>query len=462
MKRCLLFLLTIMMIMTSVTFAGCGQRPPIPGDEKTMAVAGTPTPCRCQPTLFVWWDQAEDDITLLQDAWYDFKEIYKMNYNAINAGHTNHVDRVSMFSMAGDVNGTTQLEQQVMSGTAPDLVRMDHVYITALGQKGLVYDLQERFNATIQLKDKFVTSAWEASTSGDAVYGIPFDANTIIFGAKTSVLQQAGVSIPTTYEELRTAGTEMNALNLEQKPYFLPMEGFSGMSPMGTYFMTWLWRLGGDLLNEDLTEAVFNDKETGVEALNMIVQLRKDGMLATDAHEDGKTVMSDYGTWWMNSVETDMEFSLQPQLKEGISRYSGLGLYSLAVVTTATEAQVAYDFAVHLATEQNSADKKHYVYTYCRNHSLIPALKAAITTSEIWDADSAEGEFWRVSTEQLALSKYRPAVPCWPEIEEALTTAIYQTLLGEKTAQQALDDAAEVANRLLDQWHASGNTESEG
>lgn len=439
--------------MTTVTFVGCGQRAQIPDDGETMAVEGTPTPCRCHPTLFVWWDQTEEDLTLLQDAWYDFKEIYKMNHNATNAGR---VDGVSMFSMAGDANGTTQLEQQVMSGTAPDLVRMDHVYITALGQKGLVYDLQERFNATAQLKDKFVTSAWEASTSGDAVYGIPFDANTIIFGAKTSVLQQAGVSIPTTYEELRTAGKKINALHLEQKPYFLPMEGYC-WSPMGTYFMTWLWRLGGDLLNEDLTEAVFNDKETGVEALNMIMQLRKDGLLATDAHEDGKTIMSDYGTWWMNGVEDDMEFSLQPQLKEGVSRYSGLGLYSLAVVTTATEAQVAYDFAVHLATEQNSADKKHYVYTYCRNHSLIPALKAAITTSEIWDADSAEGEFWRVSTEQLALSKYRPAVPCWPEIDEALTTAIDLTLLGEKTAQEALDDAAEVANRLLAEWHASGN-----
>lgn len=456
MKRSLLFFLAIIIIMTTVFFVGCGQRAQIPDDGETIAVEGTPTPCRCHPTLFIWWDQTRDDLTLLQDAWYDFKEIYKMNHNATNASHTGHVDGVSMFSMEGDANGTTQLEQQVMSGTAPDLVRMDHVYITALGQKGLVYDLQERFNATVQLKDKFVTSAWEASTSGDAVYGIPFDANTIIFGAKTAVLQQAGVSIPTTYEELRTAGKKINALNLEQKPYFLPMEGYC-WSPMASYFMTWLWRLGGDLLNEDLTEAVFNDKQTGVEALNMMVQLRKDGLLAMDAHENGKTVMSDYGTWWMNSVEDDMEFSLQPQLKEGVSRYSGLGLYSLAVVTTATEPQVAYDFAVHLATEQNSADKKHYVYTYCRNHSLIPALKAAITTSEIWNADSAEGEFWRVSTEQLALSKYRPAVPCWPEIEEALTTAIDLTLFGEKTAQEALDDAAEVANRLLDEWHASGN-----
>lgn len=455
MKRGVLFLLLFVLTVSFFSFVSCQKQlqPEIPEGDFTPKVEGTPTPCRCQPTLFIWWAQESNDQRLLQDAWYDFRDIYIANNsgNLIDTGH-NHLERLNMFSMEADVNGTTQLEQQIMAGTAPDMVRMDHVYITTLGQKGLVFDLQEKWQATDELSERFIPSTWEACSSGDAVYGIPFDANTIIFGAKTSALQQAGVSIPTNYEELRMVGAEMRNSSAEQMPYFLPIDGLSSAFSITPYFMTWLWRLGGDLLNEDLTKATFNDPDTGVKALQMMLQLKEDGILATDAHEDGKTAMSDYGTWWMQGFTEDMEFSLQPALKDGGPRYSGLGVYGLAIVTTAKEPQAAYEFAVHLATEQNSVTKQHYVYNYCRNHNLIPALKDAAKTSEIWNADSIEGDFWRTSIQQLELSKYRPAVPCWPEIEEALTSAIYCAWLGEKTPQQALDDAAEIANRLLEEW----------
>ncbi len=459
MKKFLLVFLALAIAMTSIVMTGCNQQGATDdGDDGNGdGLDATPTPVRDENNLFIWWDQNATDLTLLQDAWYDFREIYAgTGYNG-----TNYSKDINMFSMSGDANGTTQLEQQVMAGTAPDIVRMDHVYITALGQKGLVYDLQKTFQATDKLSDQFIESTWKASSSFDAVYGIPFDANTIIFGAKTSTLDQAGVSIPTTYDELRTAGAKIKALNLDQNVYTLPCGTDARYNWPAFVFMFWVWRLGGDVLNEDMTEAVFNNTETGVEALNMMIQLQEDGLISKTAYEEGQTVMCDYGTWWMEGLE-GMTLSLLPTLKEGVPQYSGLGLYDLAVVTTAKNAPMAYDFVVHFATGKNSVTDKHYLYTYCKNHHFIPSVKAAAETDETWNADTTASEFWRVSVKQLELSKFRPAVPCWPEIEEALSTAVTQAMQGEKAPKEALNAAAQTANRLLDQWHATRNTESEG
>lgn len=386
-------------------------------------------------TLYIWWEQNANDLILLQDAWYDFRQLYAGTKYAIN---------IDMFSMPGDANGTAQLEQQVISGTAPDVVRMDHVYITSLGQKGVLLDLQKQFGATDALSDQFITSTWKASSSGDAVYGIPFDANTVIFGAKTTVLEQAEVSIPTTYAQLLTAGEKIQNLYLSENVYTLPCGINSGNWPVFLY-LTWLWRLGGDVLNEDMTEAVFNKTETGVQALQMIMQLRDEGLISAYSYEEGGTIMGDYGTWWMNGFMDDMQFTLQPQLKEGVPRYSGLGLYDLAVVSTTGNRQLAYDFVVHFATGKSAVTGRYYVSDYCKNYTLIPSLKAAAQADE----SGSMSDFWKISVQQLELSKYRPAVSCWAEIESALSSALIAAMSGQKTPQRALDDAAAITNRLL-------------
>lgn len=448
-RKWLLFFLTLCIAMTSV-FGGCNGFYIL---EKTPDLNyRTPTPMNMAQTIFVWWSQDEDDLILLNDAWYDFRDLYVFGDNA------KYSEKINMFSMDGDPNGTTQLEQQYMAGTAPDLLRMDHVYLTYLGEKGLVVDLQERFGVNQQLANQFIPSTWDASCSGNAVYGIPFDANTFVFGGKSAVLEQAGVGLPTTYNELRSTGAKIKALNPEESVYTLPVAGYSTMSPVTALFMTWLWRMGGDLLNEDNTEAIFNDPETGVAALNMMLQLQEDGLAPREGYEVEKSVLGDYGTWWMQGFTEEMEFALQPQLKEGVPQYSALGLYDLAVVSSASEVEMTYDFAVHLATGKSNASGKHYAYTYCRNHSFIPALEAAATTGGIWNTSDTEGEFWRMSVEQLRLSKSRPTVPCWPDIETALATAVIMVMNGEAVPKEALDAAAATANRLLDQWHG---TESE-
>lgn len=438
MKKSLLFFLVIAIAMTSV-FVGCTHKDP-------KATEGpTATPQRDENTCVVWWDNDAKDQELIADAWYDFK--------AANSGEGGkYSDKITMFTTPGDAGGTTTLELQIAGGTAPDLIRMDHVYVTALGQEGNVLDLNAKYGATETLSKDFSESAWGAVTYKDAVYGIPFDANTIVFGAKTADLEAAGVSLPTTWDELIEYGGKIKALNLDHNVYTIPSVSDTRYNWPAFFFMFWVWRLGGDVLNEDMTEAIFNDTETGVKALQMMLQLKSSGLISSEAYEETQTSMGDYGTWHLNNADAidGVEFGLLPALMEGGERYSGLGLYALSVVTTSQNPDLAYDFAVHFATQKNSLTDEYYLYRYCKNHSFIPSYLPA-TEDDYYAADNSSA-FWKVAVEQMGKTKYRPAVPCWPQIEEELSKAVLSVLRDGVDPTEALNSAAKSANEMLKEY----------
>ena len=93
-------------------------------------------------------------------------------------------------------------------------------------------------------------------------------------------------------------------------------------------------------------------------------------------------------------------------------RYSGLGLYSLALPNKITaagndsakqeeamaKAQHAYNFIEFYATSLE------YQLMYCNSTLLMPSLKAGEGQGEF------KGDYWTKAYEQLRTSKFRPAL----------------------------------------------------
>jgi len=408
-----------------------------------------------EKTISVWWSQEEGDLTLINDAWNDFYQLYT------KGDKKKYDENIKMATVPGDPGGTTTLEMQISGGTAPDVVKMDHVYITALGQSGKLLDLNKEFYADEKIKNQFIESCWNASTYENSTYGIPFDAHTIIWGGKKTVLDVVGVTLPINYEQLIDVSGKLKTSNLEDNIYPYTITG--GVDTRYSWptitFVHFLYREGGDYLNmedengdgyPDMDKAVFNDPETGVKALEKIIRLKEEGFVSPTEHQDN-SILGDYETWRMNSFTEDMEFDLLPTIKEGVPRWSQLSVYSLAVVNTSEKKELAYDFAVHLATERSSSTDEYYQYTFTKSHSSLPSLKAATANRDF--GDKIKNNFWNVSIEQLELSKYRPAVSCWPRIEEILYKAVSEAIRGDKEPQAALDEAAGKVDALL----AKGN-----
>lgn len=339
----------------------------------------------------------------------------------------------------------SSLSVAISAGNAPDVVRLDHVYATSLGLKGLIADISS-YGAN-NLKSKFVQSCWESSSVNDKVYGLPFDANTIALMYNKQLLSKAGKQPPKTYEELRDVCNAIKSTSAGAWGYTAPF-GSTNKNWAAFQYFFWLWRMGGDILTSDNKAPAFNS-EAGVSALQMLVNLSKDGLADKTYHEaefyTGTVGMIDMGDWALKTTvfkdTNTFGVAPMPTLKSGVPGYSGLGLFVYSVVNGSKNKELAYKFTEFLSTN------KDYQVKYCKDLYLIPSLIEAQKDSVYTSGTNAP--VWTVYINQLNLSKHRPGVSNWNEVEKAIADAVTLAVNGTKTPKEALDAAAVTVQRLI-------------
>lgn len=366
--------------------------------------------------------------------------------------------KINVVQTAGGKTTLEQLKTMLAGGSAADIVNMDSCYITTAGAANQLFDLTA-FGAN-DIKGLFTASCWNAvsSSTGDQVFGLPFDANTICLLYNVDLFNAAGVTNPpSTFAEMKTAASSLLAKYPNFAPYTFPFDWPVANWKAFMYF-TWLWRCGGEILTSDYKQAAFNST-VGVEALQMIVDLKKDKLTTANYQHDqffrGEVGMIDIGSWTYEStfesgLTSHFGASLMPELKAGVPRYSGLGLYSYCLPNKITKnmtdeeravalntARVAYDFIQFLCTSQT------YQLQYCKENNFITSLISG-QSDPFYDNGA-----WPVYVEQLPLAKTRPGVNDWNRIEEYISDAITLAVSEQRTVKEALDSAATYTNKRL-------------
>lgn len=341
----------------------------------------------------------------------------------------------------------TELKLALSSNQAPDILIMDQTYLGAAGTEGYLKDLNQ-YGAQ-NYKSKFVTSTWESAQMYGKQWGMPFDANTIAQVCNMDMLNAANASVPTTYQELRTACDKVKAKYPNAFGY---TQAFNNGEPGGKNwvafsFFNWLWRMGGEILSSDYKTATFNS-QMGVDALQMLVDMKTAKQASpTYLHNEffaggNVAAITNIGSWTYNSIfgankKANFNVSLLPVLKTGVKPYSGLGLYCYAISSSSKNPQDAFEFIKYYTTN------KSYQLQYCKANYLIPSLLEAHSDSFYSKTE------WQVMIEQLKYSKYRPSVQGWDQIESNLADAIQSAIAGSRTPKAALDTSAKYANSIL-------------
>ena len=327
---------------------------------------------------------------------------------------------------------------------APDIVKIDHVFVQSLGYNDQVYDLSQ-FEAD-KIKDKFISSTWEANMYNEHVYALPFDANTLALMYNKDLLSKAGVKPPATLEELIKSSQAVSALGEEGVyGYTIPFDpGKSGF--LSYQFISWIARNGGSILNDDWSKATLNEPEV-INALKQLKSLVDTKAAPANVFMEnefyaGKIGMLEMGPWHVPTItnpNAPANFGIVPvvSLKDGIDTYAPLGLYSLSISKTSKHPEEAYKFIEFLATNE----KMQIAYSKATN--LMPTLKDAYT-DEFYNND-----VWKIFIEQLEKTVSRPGSPAWPQIDEAINIAIQEVLTGTKIPEDALKDAEEKINKEL-------------
>ena len=170
----------------------------------------------------------------------------------------------------------------VSAGRGPDLGIMHVDTLATNAARRVIIPLDDLASALELQEEDFHPVVWEAGIYQDQRYGIPLDIHPLGFYYNKTVMEQAGLdpdSPPQTKDDYMAALEQMKSQGI-QGGWVSPFQ-FTG----GFMFLSLLWQHGGDVFNEDGTEATFNS-DAGVEALSWMTSLVEQGYSPKNVAQD--------------------------------------------------------------------------------------------------------------------------------------------------------------------------------
>ncbi|WP_343923887.1 sugar ABC transporter substrate-binding protein, partial [Rhodoglobus aureus] len=106
----------------------------------------------------------------------------------------------------GDFNRT--LIQSAVSGDLPDVALINAFDTASMADAGVTLDLSDRVSEWGE-QDAYFPTSWETAQVGDATYGIPHLADAYAVYYNTELLDAAGLTPPTTWDEMEATAAAL-------------------------------------------------------------------------------------------------------------------------------------------------------------------------------------------------------------------------------------------------------------
>ncbi|WP_010277292.1 ABC transporter substrate-binding protein [Paenibacillus senegalensis] len=423
-KRNSFFILTVLL---TFTLAACGS------SGTGGSNAGSGNGGSKQTTLdFVWFtDGVEGEV---------MKGLIK-EYEDQNPGI-----KINLIEVAYTDLGT-KLRTMVSGGKPPALSRISDTGMFA----NQALDLSEYLGTAEEFSSQFIDSIKPYYIVDDKVIAAPMDvtANGLIYNK--TLFDKAGVSVPTSSDDVWTWEEFSAALKQVQEQGGARFGMVMDVTPHR--WSTMLYQFGGSIFNEDGTQAVINDGKA-VNALNYFVQLHKDGIMPDSVWIGGEnpnnlfrtgTVGVHFSGNWMLSNYKDInnfEWGVTYLPKEEIRSSVPGGKYLMAFKNSGVEEEAAEFIAYLTSKEVNGKYNQESLF-------ISPRKDSAQLDYEFGK------EFFEVFTDELNNSTPKAAND-WSrqdvitKFTDDLRINIIETLTGKMEPQEALDDVADKANKVIE------------
>lgn len=334
----------------------------------------------------------------------------------------------------------------VSRGQGPDVAVMHLDQLGTNAARGVILPL-DNVTEVLELDEgDFNPQVWEAGLYEGSRYGIPLDIHPLGFYYNRSALEQADLdpdSPPTNREEFMAALDALKGVGIQG--HWISPFMFTG----GLEFQTLAYQFGGQLYNDDASEATFDAAEN-VEALEWMISLIEDGYSPADVGQDAESVAFTNGNnafifngiWMINGYGEDAN------LDWGVAPAPNLGGEQAVWASS-------HNFVLMNKNDQdpNKIAASSAFVNWISEHSLqwaeagqIPA-RASVRESDEFAALEHQPTF----AEQLDFVRFAPSVPGVGDAQGELETAVNEAILGQKSAEQALSDGVQRANEVLEQ-----------
>jgi multiple sugar transport system substrate-binding protein len=341
----------------------------------------------------------------------------------------------------------------IQGNQQPDISYQYGTNMPQLAQSPALVDLTDQVQQNGYNWDDFFPGEQAVATVDDKVYGVPALVDNLAVVYNKDMFGKAGLDEPGpdwTWDEVRE---DAQALTDPANKVFGMVFPADGSETMVWQYIAMLWAAGGDILTEDGSEVAFN-QEPGVRALQTLADIYADGSMYLDFQPDsgkygqlfnsGKIGMVITGPWDLSGFP-DVNYGVQfmPSFDPGGSHETIAGPDNWVIFDNGSaRVDAAWKFLSFMTSPeqvlQDSLDTSH-----------LP------TRASVADMSDFQEFFTKYPGTQTFVDnldnvlKARPQIPQYPRISSALGQALVAGIQGEKTPQQALDEAAETSNGYL-------------
>ena len=433
-------LLAITTLVLTV-LAGCATptATPTPAATEAPVVAATEAPTvAAAPTT----STAVTEVTFWADWSGDREGPIDQMVSDFNATHPNiHVTYVVVN------DPVTKFLTASASGQAPDVMIWDRNGTALYAPKGVLEPIDSYMAKDGVTADSFYAEAMREMTYGGKTYGLPMTVDARALFYNKTLLDAAGVTPPTNWDELEQDAIKLTKWNGDK----LQVAGFS-LSDPGLFSM-YLMQAGGQMLSDDNTKTAFNSP-AGLEVLNYwnklintdkVYQVGFESGLGegTDAFVTGQVAMMYSGPWALNTYEKygkDLNFRIVPApAGPNGDKGSVMGGFGMVIPSAAKNKDAAWEFIKWWNADSTNA------LNFAKLSWNIPAnLKA------IQDPYFQNDPFWKPILDTLAFAKIRPTVTGYSPMEaNALVPKLQLFLQGKLSAADALSQAQAAGDKIL-------------
>lgn len=358
-----------------------------------------------------------------------------------------------------------QIEPSVAAGRAPDVVALNEDVITGFIMRGALQELTpEQLQQHGIEPERFYESLWSIGTVDEAVYGVPIHSVMLVMYYNKELFEQAGLDPENPPQDREAFLEAARALTVDTSGRHPGEEGFNHSqleqwavgvpTPWmgGTIAYSVAAQNGVTFVGSAEEDYPVNfDSDEGKEAVQFLVDLVSEHQVSPanategseiDAFRQGKAAMNLNGVWMLS------QYQEQPGLDFGIAPFPNLGGGDYKV----------WGGASHLALpKQRRGDEREQEaaitfiawMTQPEQNLSWTAAGGLPTQPEVAEHADYQDNPMTTVREALPGTYVLAGFPFIAQLRAAWDAGFEAALLGDKSVEQALDDAAREAEARI-------------
>jgi len=412
----------------------------VTGLALTGCSSGTPTP----------EGSSQQPITLTFQALYDQPAAIAACQQIVTNWNAANPNIQVQIIQAGWDSINDKLVTQFNGGTAPDIIHNDAASMVSFAEDGYLADLTNIMSPS--LKTDIGDGLMQTVTVGGKVISYPTEVQSYMVFANSTLLQQAGVTVPT--------GSSMTWDQLQQIAKATTKDGVYGLgwglkSPTAS-FMTLAPGFGGTFFNGTGTSATITIGDGELAIPNIVAQMTyqdktllpvtvtQSGSEAMAAFYAGQVAMTIQGSYQAANIPSNapdgFEWTVLPPLAGSAGAQQVADPQTLSVNADSQHIAEAAQFIEYFMQADNLETVNEADALIPATTSARAALQAKLGTANHWDVIMSSGDDF-VAAPFLFADKYAQ----W---KDTVATPAFQKFLAQQT------DSAGLSKELTDGWNS--------